>query len=238
MEDIEEKFREVLIKVFGYSEEEAENYVKDSDKWIDDNCIVLPNGPLLTYENGNFNITYTVADKEQFEEMFSNELSIDIENNKVAETTITLLMRRIASEIKSKTNFEATIEPTYKRGIYPNAEFLHVEKTVKNIEDIKKIFEKEFPKIEEIAKKLETYKCIYEYLTPTEIQKLFLSKVTYVAPVQIKRIGGSYGVIIPIDVLKMFINENVLKKGAEITAKLKANADSGEITLCEFECEK
>jgi len=228
MEDIEEKFREVLIKVFGYSEEEAENYVKDSDKWIDDNCIVLPNGPLLTYENGNFNITYTVADKEQFEEMFSNELSIDIENNKVAETTITLLMRRIASEIKSKTNFEVTLD----------GEGLYVEKNLKSIESIGEIIKKEFPKIEEITKKLETYKCIYEHLTPVEIQRLFLSKVTYVAPVQIKRIGGSYGVIIPIDVLKMFINEDVLKKGAEITAKLKANADSGEITLCEFECEK
>jgi len=228
MEDIEEKFREVLIKVFGYSEEEAENYVKDSDKWIDDNCIVLPNGPLLTYENSNFNITYTVADKEQFEDMFSNELSIDIENNKVAETTITLLMRRIASEIKSKTNFEVTLD----------GEGLYVEKNLKSIESIGEIIKKEFPKIEEITKKLETYKCIYEHLTPVEIQRLFLSKVTYVAPVQIKRIGGSYGVIIPIDVLKMFINEDVLKKGAEITAKLKANADSGEITLCEFECEK
>ena len=227
-EEIEEKFKEILIKAFGYSEEEAIDYVEDDDKWIDDNCIELPNGSLLTYENGNFYITYTVADKEQFKEMFSNELSIDIENNKVAETMITLLMRRIASEIKSKTNFEVTLD----------GEGLYVEKNLKSIESIGEIIKKEFPKIEEITKKLETYKCIYEHLTPVEIQRLFLSKVTYVAPVQIKRIGGSYGVIIPIDVLKMFINENVLKKGAEITAKLKANADSGEITLCEFECEK
>ena len=224
-EEIEEKFKEILIKAFGYSEEEAIDYVEDDDKWIDDNCIELPNGSLLTYENGNFYITYTVADKEQFKEMFSNELSIDIENNKVAETMITLLMRRIASEIKSKTNFEVTLD----------GEDLYVEKDLKSIESIGEIIKKEFPKIEEIAKKLETYKCIYEYLTPAEIQRLFLSKVTYVAPVQIKRIGGSYGVIIPIDVLKMFVDEDILKKGTEITAKLKANADSGEIILCEFE---
>jgi len=224
-EEIEEKFKEILIKAFGYSEEEAIDYVEDDDKWIDDNCIELPNGSLLTYENGNFYITYTVADKEQFKEMFSNELSIDIENNKVAETMITLLMRRIASEIKSKTNFEVTLD----------GEDLYVEKDLKSIESIGEIIKKEFPKIEEITKKLETYKCIYEYLTPAEIQRLFLSKVTYVAPVQIKRIGGSYGVIIPIDVLKMFVDEDILKKGTEITAKLKANADSGEIILCEFE---
>jgi len=224
MEGIEEKFKEVLIKVFGYSEEDAETYIKDDDKWIDDNCIILPNDTLLTFENA-FNISYAVADKEQFEEIFSNELSIDIENNKVAETIINLLMRRIASEIKNKTSFEVTFD----------GEYLYIEKNLKSIKSIKETIEKEFPEIEKIRKKLKTYKCIYEYLTPAEIQRLFVSKVTYIAPVQIKKIGGSYGVIIPIDVLKMFVDEDKLKEGVEITAKLKANADSGEIALCEFE---
>jgi len=42
-------------------------------------------------------------------------------------------------------------------------------------------------------------------------------------------------VVIPMDVLKMFINEEVLKEGKEITAKLRANANSGEIVLSDFE---
>lgn len=225
MEEIKKKFKEVLIKVFRYGEEDAENYINNDDKWIDEETIYLPNEFLLSYSDNTFLLWKTISDEDWFTEMLSKELSIDVENNKVAQDMINILMHRVVSEINNKTSFEACIDQG----------FIHTEKSVKSIEDVAEAVKKDIPKLEEIKRKLETYKCIYEYLTPAEIQRLFLSKVTYVAPVQIKRIGGSYGVIIPVNVLKMFVDENKLEKGAEITAKLRANANTGEIILSEFE---
>ena len=226
MGEIEEKFKEVLIKVFGYSEEDAEDYINNDGKWIDDETIELPNDFALSYTNNVFALWNTISDDSWFAEMLSKELSIDISSNKVAEAMIDIIMHRVVSEINNKTNFKGFVD----------SGFIHIEMdNIKSIDGLKEIIEKEIPKVEEIKKKLETYKCIYEYLTPSEIQRLFLSKVTYVAPVQIKKIGGSYGVIIPIDVLKMFVDENKLKEGTEITAKLRANANNGEIILSEFE---
>ena len=221
----EEAFREVLVKVFEFTEEEAKEYMDNPEKWVDEETIELPNGWCLTFNEGRFNLWKTVADHDWFAEMIEREFSINIENNKVAESMIDILMSRIASEINNKTSFNAIID----------SGFVSVERTIKGVEGVKEVIKKEVPVIEKIKEKLDSYKCFYEYLTPSEIQRLLLSKVTYVAPVQIKKIGGSYGVVIPMDVLKMFINEEVLKEGKEITAKLRANANSGEIVLSDFE---
>jgi len=222
----EEAFREVLVKVFDFTAEEAEEYVSNDDKWLDENTIELPNGWCLSFNEGTFNLwSSVVADYDWFAEMIEREFSIDVKNNKVADNMIKTLMERVVSEINNKTNFEAGTD----------YEFISVERTIKGVEGVKEVIEKEVPVIEKIKEKLDSYKCFYEYLTPSEIQRLLLSKVTYVAPVQIKKMGGSYGVIIPMDVLKMFINEEVLKGGKEITAKLRANANSGEIILSDFE---
>jgi len=223
--DINEAFKRVLIEIFGMTEEKAREYVADDEKWIGEEEIELPNDYCLSFINNTFTLWTTVVCEDDLIEIIEKELSIDVKNNKVAETMIDILMRRAASEINNKTKFNA----------YIDSGFLHVEKNIKSIKGIKETIEKEVPVIERIRKKLETYKCLYEFLTPSEIQRLLLSKVTYVAPVQIKKIGGSYGVIIPIDVLKMFVNEEVLKKGSEITAKLRANANSGEIIISDFE---
>ena len=221
----EEVFREVLVKVFEFTEEEAREYVNNDDKWLDENTIELPNGWCLTFNEGIFELWTSIADYEWFAEMIEREFSIDVKNNKVADNIIKTLMDRVASEINNKMSFEALTD----------YEFIHVQRVIKGIEGIKEVIKKEVPVIEKIKEKLDSYKCFYEYLTPSEIQRLLLSKVTYVAPVQIKKIGGSYGVVIPMDVLKMFVNEEVLKEGKEITAKLRANANSGEIVLSDFE---
>jgi len=222
---MEEVFIEVLEKVFDFTKEEATEYVNDEDKWIDENSIELPNGWCLAFNEEAFNLWRSIADYQWFEEMIEREFSIDTENNKVAKNIIRTLMDRVVSEINSKTNFEA--ETDY--------EFINVEKTIKGIEGIEEVIKKEIPEIEKIEEKLNSYKCFYEYLAPAEIQHLFLSKTTYISPVQIKKIGGSYGMIIPMDVLKMFVSEEELKEGKEIMAKLRANANSGEIVLSDFE---
>lgn len=221
----EEAFMEVLEKVFDFTEEEARKYVSNDDKWIDEDTIELPNGWCLSFNEGVFNLWTSIADYEWLAEMIEREFSIDVENNKVAENLIKTLMERVVSEINNKTNFRATTD----------CEFVYAEREIKGVEGVKEVIVNEVPVIEKIKEKLDSYKCFYEYLTPSEIQRLLLSKVTYVAPVHIKKIGGSYGVIIPIDVLKMFINEEELKKNREITAKLRANANSGEIIISDFE---
>jgi len=221
----EDAFREVLVKVFEFTEEEAKEYMDNPEKWLDEETIELPNGWCLSFNKGIFELWTSIADYEWLAEMIEREFSIDVENNKVADNMIKTLMNRVVSEINNKTNFEANTD----------YEFINIARTIKGVEGVKEVIMKEVPVIEKIKEKLDSYKCFYEYLTPSEIQRLLLSKVTYVAPVQIKKIGGSYGVIIPIDVLKMFINEEVLKRGKEITAKLRANANSGEIILSDFE---
>jgi len=222
--NIDELFKKVLIKVFRFTKEEATDYINDNNKWMDENIMILPNDWQISYEDNAFKLWDTVASNEQFAELLSGEFSIDVNINKVAKSMIEKLKERIASEINNKTSFEVVLDN----------EYVIVERKIKSIGKIEGIIKVEVPIVEKIKEKLDTYKCFYEYLTPGEMQRLLLSKVTYVAPVQIKKIGGSYGVIIPIDVLKMFIDEENLKKGTEISAKLKANADNGEIILCEF----
>jgi len=95
---------------------------------------------------------------------------------------------------------------------------------------------KEFKEINErYEKKFTDWRVIYDYLTHEEIRSAILSKLTFMIPCEIKPIGGSYQVIIPVEGLRLIVDENVLKERKKIKAKLTIDPTNKEIKINSIE---
>jgi len=118
-----------------------------------------------------------------------------------------------------------------------DGEFIHISTYFKKFKAEK--IKKEIEKLKEIIKKWEDkftdWRIIYDYLTHEEIRNAILSKLTFMIPCEIKPIGGSYQVIIPVEGLRLIVDENVLKEKKKIKARLTIDPSNKEIKINSIE---
>ena len=194
-------------------------------EWIDDKCFHV--GELDVFigiENGKLFVSKSFPLSnfmKAFEEIFGVEL------NKATPKIVQLYelaLRRMEEYIRNKLATKLEIEISF--------DVLDVAKYCKNTKEVLE-WAKKLSEIE-----LDIYngwRSVYSWLTVSEIRNGIVSKIKYVAPIEIKPLGGSYVVRIPKDALNLLLDEAVLKQKRVIKARLTVFPEKSEILIDEIE---
>jgi len=197
-------------------------------EWIDDFCIEIRPYPCwFSWEEDkeHFELTASICLdtlRENLEEIAGiKKWGVGVE--KLWEKLIERITKKVEEEIDAK--------------VETDGEFIHLIKYFKkfNAKKIKKACEKLGDLAKKYAEKLSDWRAIYDYVDHEDIRKAILSNVKFVTPCEIKRVGGSYQVTIPIDGLKLIIDEEVLKNNKKIKARLTIIPEEERIEINSLE---